>query len=201
MAKSPVKNFKVVVIGGSAGSLEVVLHIVEQLPANPKAVFIIILHRKNDKESILQSLIAQKTTLTVIEVEDKEMIHPDTIYLAPPDYHLLIENETIFSLDGSHKINFSRPSIDVTFESVADMFKDRVIGILLSGSNADGAQGLFTIKNMGGRTIAQNPDTAEVGYMPQQAIKMECVDYVLDGDQIAITLLNELAKARTEHLE
>ena len=198
MAEGPVKNFKVVAIGGSAGSLEVVLHIVERLPANPGAIFIIILHRKNDRESILQTLIAQKTRLKVVEVEDKEVIVPGTIYLAPPDYHLLIENELNFSLDGSEKINFSRPSIDVTFESVAEMFKDRVIGILLSGSNADGAQGMERIKNMGGRTIAQNPDTAEVGYMPQQAIKMQCVDDIVDGEKIVITLLNELGLSETD---
>ena len=120
MAKSPVKNFKVVVIGGSAGSLEVVLHIVEQLPANPRAVFIIILHRKNDKESILQSLIAQKTTLKVIEVEDKEMIHPDTIYLAPPDYHLLIENEIVDVPD------FPVDRLDVMSDRVVDAAKSRI---------------------------------------------------------------------------
>lgn len=192
MAEGPVKNFKVVAIGGSAGSLEVVLHIVERLPANPSAIFVVILHRKNDKDSVLQNLISQKTRLNVVEVEDKEVIHEGSIYLAPPDYHLLVENELIFSLDASEKINFSRPSIDVTFESVAEIFKDRVIGILLSGSNADGARGMEAIKNMGGRTIAQNPDTAEVGYMPQQAIKMGCVDHIVDGNKIVMTLLREL---------
>lgn len=192
MAEGAVNNYKVVAIGGSAGSLETVLDIIQQLPDSPGAVFIIVVHRKNDKESILQNLIAQKTRLTVVEVEDKEMIRPNTIYLAPPDYHLLVENESTFSLDASDKIHFSRPSIDVTFESIAEIFKERVIGILLSGSNADGAQGMARIKSLDGRTIAQNPETSEVGYMPQQAIRLGCVDRVVDGENIGRTLLNEL---------
>jgi two-component system, chemotaxis family, protein-glutamate methylesterase/glutaminase len=192
MAEDAVNNLKVVAIGGSAGSLEPVLEIIQQLPDSPGAVFIIVVHRKNDKESILQNLIAQKTKLTVVEVEDKEMIQPNTIYLAPADYHLLVENESIFSLDASDKIHFSRPSIDVTFESIAEIFKDRVIGILLSGSNSDGAQGMARIKSFGGKTIAQNPETSEVGYMPQQAIKLRCVDQVVDGEKIGRTLLKEL---------
>ncbi|HKH61281.1 MAG TPA: chemotaxis protein CheB [Flavitalea sp.] len=194
MAEDAVRNIKVVAIGGSAGSLEVILDIVQHLPANPAAVFIIVVHRKNDKDSILQNLLSEKTALAVIEVEDKEMIVPNTIYLAPPGYHLLIENETIFSLDGSDKIHFSRPSIDVSFESIAEIFKERVIGILLSGSNADGAQGMAAIKSMGGCTIAQNPKTSEVGYMPQQAIELGCVDHILDNENILSTLMNELGK-------
>ena len=194
MAEDRVKNFKVVAIGGSAGSLEVILDIVRHLPENPAAVFIIVVHRKNDKDSVLQNLLSQKTTLTVIEVEDKEMIVPNTIYLAPPGYHLLIENETTFSLDSSDKIHFSRPSIDVSFESISEIFKERVIGILLSGSNADGAQGLAAIKSMGGRTIVQDPKTSEVGYMPQQAIQLGCVDHILDNEMIVSTLMNELRK-------
>ena len=194
MAEDPVRKTKVVAIGGSAGSLEVIIDIVQHLPENPGAVFIIVLHRKNDKDSILQDLLSQKTALTVIEVEDKEVISPNTIYLAPPGYHLLIENQMTFSLDSSDKIHFSRPSIDVSFESIAEVFKDRVIGILLSGSNADGAQGMAAIKGMGGRTIAQNPKTSEVGYMPQQAIELGCVDHIVDNEKIMGTLITELGK-------
>lgn len=191
MAKDPLSS-RVVVIGGSAGSLEIILKVIKALPHDSGASFIVIVHRKNDKDSILENLLANKTVLTVAEVEDKEMIHPNTIYVAPPDYHLLVENEKTFSLDSSEKVHFSRPSIDVTFESVAEIFKERVIGILLSGSNSDGAAGLNTIKKMGGYTIAQNPQTAEVGYMPAQAIKLGGVDDVLDGQQIPDFLLQKL---------
>lgn len=194
MAKDRVNDFKVVVIGGSAGSLEIVLDIITALPSNPQAVFIIILHRKNDKDSILENLISHKTSLVVTEVEDKEPIVINRIYIAPPDYHLLIENEDCFSLDSSEKVNFSRPSIDVSFESAAEIFRERVIGILLSGANADGANGLSTIKKMGGHTIVQNPRSAEVGFMPQQAIKLGVVDKVMDASQIKHALSKSLEK-------
>lgn len=192
MAEDQVTSSKVVVIGGSAGSLEVIINIIQSLPHETGDVFIVILHRKNDKDSVLEDLFSYKTYLRVSEVEDKDMIQPNTIYIAPPDYHLLVENERLFSLDSSEKVHFSRPSIDVTFESVADTFKDRVIGILLSGANADGAAGIAHIKTMGGHTIVQNPETAEVAFMPQQAIHRGAVDDILDADQIPNTLINLL---------
>jgi len=193
MAEDPVRSFRIVVIGGSAGSLEVIINILQELPQDSGAVFIIVVHRKNDKDSILENLLSYKTSLKVIEVEDKDPIIPNTIYLAPPDYHLLIENEQNFSLDSSEKVHFSRPSIDVTFESVAGIFSTRVIGILLSGANADGAAGLSSIKKMGGFTIVQNPETAEVGFMPQQAIHRGAVDYILDANKIPAALIKELS--------
>lgn len=192
MAKDSLIGFKVVVIGGSAGSLETVLSIIQKLPTNPQAVFVIILHRKNDKDSILEDLISYKTNLEVIEVEDKEPIVVNTIYIAPPDYHLLVENEQCFSLDSSEKVHFSRPSIDVSFESIAEVFRERVTAILLSGANADGAHGMAVIKNCGGYTIAQDPATAEVGYMPQQAIDLGVVDSVLHPNLIPQSLIKRL---------
>lgn len=180
MAESTVTPPKIVVIGGSAGSLEVVLAMLEKLPPAPNAVFILVLHRKNDKDSPLENLLSYKTKLPVKEVEDKEPIARNHIYIAPPDYHLLIEDEVSFSLDSSEKINFSRPSIDVTFESVADVFQDRVIGVLLSGANSDGAKGLLHIREMGGYTIVQNPEQADIGYMPQQAVNLQAAMEIVD---------------------
>ena len=119
--------------------------------------------------------------MQVKEVEDKEFIVPNAIYVAPPDYHLLVEDEYSFSLDSAEKIHFSRPSIDVTFESVSEKFGQRAIGILLSGANADGAEGLGCIKEAGGITIAQDPASADVGFMPQQAINLGIVDHVVDA--------------------
>lgn len=140
MAQDKITRYKIIAIGGSAGSLEVVLKIVEALPAVTSSVFIIVLHRKNGPDSILADLFSSKTTLPVKEVEDKEPISPGAIYIAPPDYHLLIEDEENFALDSSEKVQYSRPSIDVSFQSVADCFGAAVLGILLSGANADGAQ-------------------------------------------------------------
>ena len=191
MAENQMNGFKVVAIGGSAGSLEVILAIVQGLPKSPGVAIIIIVHRKNDLESILGNLLSYKTHLPVREVEDKDPILPDQVYIAPPDYHLLIEDEHTFSLDSSEKINFSRPSIDVTFESVAETFGERTIAILLSGANSDGASGLLKIRQSGGYTIVQNPATADIGYMPQQAISLGAAQYVLDAEEL-VAVLNRL---------
>ncbi len=185
MAKNALGTRRYLVVGGSAGSLEVILNLVAHLPEHPNAVIIVVVHRKKDNDSILVDLLASRTRLPVREVEDKDPILINTIYLAPPDYHLLIERTDLFSLDSSEKIHFSRPSIDVTFESVAEAFGERVIGILLSGANADGAFGLAKIRKAGGYTIVQDPTTADVGYMPQQALNLTPVDQVLPAAGIA----------------
>ena len=185
MEKNKITTGAVIVIGGSAGSLEVILDITNRLPLYTTAVIIIIVHRKIDNDSILEDLVAHKTLYAVKEVEDKDAIIPGTIYIAPPDYHLLIENKDLFSLDSSEKIHFSRPSIDVTFESVAEIFTNRVMGILLSGANADGAAGLACIKELGGHTLVQNPATAEMSIMPQQAINRNIVDTIAEPAQIS----------------
>jgi two-component system chemotaxis response regulator CheB len=185
MAKDEVNINKVVAIGGSAGSLEVILNLIQRLPYVSTALLIVIIHRKSDNDSILEDLFAHKTLIPVKEVEDKDPIIPGTIYIAPPDYHLLIENERTFSLDSSEKVHYSRPSIDVTFESVADTFTTRVMGVLLSGANADGAAGLARIKQMGGCTLVQTPETAEIDFMPRQAINLNIVDTIAAPAQIS----------------
>ena len=188
MAQDDVRKHSMVIIGGSAGSLEVILKIVAALSEQSGASYVIVVHRKNDPDSILKALLTTRTTMPVKEVEDKEDVLPDTIYIAPPDYHLLFENDLIFSLDSSEKIHYSRPSIDVTFESAAEIFGSSVVGILLSGANADGANGLKKIKQSGGLVIVQNPETAEVGFMPQQAVDLVKADAIIDGGQIGFFL-------------
>jgi len=139
---------------------------------------------------VLAHLFSSRTKFKVKEVEDKDSISPGYIYIAPPDYHLLVENENCFSLDSSEKIYFSRPSIDVTFESVAQVFGDAVIGVLLSGANADGAQGLSIIKQTGGFTIVQDPKSAEVDFMPRQAIEQLEPDAIVNAAQLPAFLNN-----------
>ena len=195
MAKDALDTRRHLVIGGSAGSLEVILNLVAQLPRLPNAVVIIVVHRKKDNDSILVDLLSSRTRLPVKEVEDKEPMLLNTVYLAPPDYHLLIERADLFSLDSSEKIQFSRPSIDVTFESVAEAFGNKTIGILLSGANADGAAGLAKIRQAGGYTIVQDPATADVGFMPQQALELTPVDRVLPAGEIP-ALLEKLLGTR-----
>jgi len=139
------------------------------------------------------NLLSTKTSLPVKEVEDKEALLPGRIYIAAPDYHLLIEDEHSFSLDSSEKINYSRPSIDVSFESVAGVFGKAVVGVLLSGASVDGAKGLQNIKSAGGYTIAQDPASADMGYMPQQAISFGQVDAIVNGKDIP-AFIRELLK-------
>ncbi len=191
MAQDRLSKYKLVAIGGSAGSLDVVMKMIAQLPATMQATIVVVLHRKNANDSILVDIFSAKTKLPVKEVEDKELLLPGTIYLAPPDYHLLIEDAQNFSLDSSEKVHYSRPSIDVTFESVADVFGDAAIGILLSGANADGAKGLLKIKQNGGYTIAQDPASAEVGFMPQQAILLDAARTVVSAGNLP-QLLHDL---------
>lgn len=195
MAENALEQPRCLVVGGSAGSLEIILNLVARLPEPPGAVVILVVHRKKDNDSILASLVASRTQLPVREVEDKDPIQPDTIYLAPPDYHLLIERDDQFSLDTSEKIHHSRPSIDVTFESVAEAFGQRAIGILLSGANADGAAGMASIKSAGGLTLVQDPATAEVDYMPRQAIGQGPIDHILSPESISDLLHTLLGKA------
>lgn len=192
MAENSIGKYKMVVIGGSAGSLEVIMKIVSLLPANLNTSFVIIVHRKNSPDSILSNVLSTRTSLLVKEVEDKERILPATIYLAPADYHLLFENEVSFSLDSSEKIHHSRPSIDITFESAAEVFGSSLIGILLSGANADGSEGIKKVAESGGHTIVQDPLSAEVGFMPQQAINLVSPNAILHGNEIGTYLRNIL---------
>lgn len=184
--------FQVVIIGGSAGALEVVLNIVATVDETAPYAFVIILHRKSSSDSSLAGILADKTKWRVKEVDDKDSIAAQHIYIAPGDYHLLIEKDGSFSLDDSEKINYSRPSIDAGFESAADAYGEKLVAVLLSGANADGAEGMKSIKEKGGTCIVQDPSSAEVAYMPNEAISRLKVDHITDGKQIG-KLLNELA--------
>lgn len=180
-----ISNCKVLIIGGSAGSLEVLMKIFPKLSDIHSFAIVIILHRKNTEDTILEELIALKTTIPVQEVEDKVALQPGFIYIAPSDYHLLFEKNNLLSLDVSEKINFSRPSIDVAFESAAEVYGSALIGLLLSGANADGTQGLKAIKNNGGITVIQKPETALMEFMPNHAIRNTDPDYILDVEEMA----------------
>ena len=179
------KHCEALLIGGSAGSLEVILKLLPGLdPALPFPI-ILVLHRKSGKDDILTNLLAGKTEMMVKEVEEKEEMLPATIYIAPPNYHLLIENDHTFSLDASEKVNFSRPSIDVTFQSAAEVFKENLVCLLLSGANSDGTAGLKIVKEFGGAALVQDPDSAVVSLMPESAIANVEVDAVLKSSEMS----------------
>jgi two-component system, chemotaxis family, protein-glutamate methylesterase/glutaminase len=178
-------SYKVLVIGGSAGSLDVMLHVLPDLRRDLSLSIVVVLHRKSFQDSTLVDLFSAKTGLNVKEADEKEPLLPGTIYIAPADYHLLIENDRTFSLDYSEKINYSRPSIDVTFESVADIYGTESVALLLSGANADGVDGLKAIRDAGGLVLVQNPTTADVAYMPQHAIDELEVSQIINPTAMA----------------
>lgn len=172
------------IIGGSAGSLDVLLKVLPVVDITIKFPIIIIIHRKNGSDSLLTELLSSRTRLPVKEIDEKERILPGTVYIAPSDYHLLIEQDHTFSLDYSEKVNYSRPSIDVTFQSAAEVYKQNLVCLLLSGSNADGVNGLKSVKSWGGTVFIQNPETAQVSYMPAQAKIHVEIDRILNIDEI-----------------
>jgi two-component system chemotaxis response regulator CheB len=178
-------RFKTVIIGGSAGSLTVLFDVLPALDPHLKTSIILVLHRKNSGDSSLSELLSSKTILPLKEIDDKDPVLSGNIYLAPADYHVLIEKNYFFSLDVSEKINFSRPSLDVTFESAADAFGTSLTAILLSGSNNDGTAGLKAVQEAGGMIIVQKPETANMAYMPQHAINNLSVDHILDPKEIS----------------
>jgi two-component system chemotaxis response regulator CheB len=182
MAQDEIK--RVFIIGGSSGSFDVLLNLMPNLHSLDSAAIIIVLHRKNAYDTTLTDVLSYRTAIEIKEVEEKEPLLPGIIYIAPADYHLLIEKDYTFSLDVSERINYSRPSIDVSFETAAEAFEQKLIGILLSGSNMDGAKGLQVIKEFGGVTIVQDPQSAESPFMPQQAIDKGAVDYILKPAEI-----------------
>lgn len=191
MAEGKINNiYECLLIGGSAGSLDVIMQILPALRPDLGLAVILILHRKTG-ESLLPDLLGDKTTWAVKEAEEKESIEKNTIYIAAADYHLLIEEDKTFSLDYSEKVNFSRPAIDVTFETAVEVYGASIAALLLSGANGDGTDGLAQIKAAGGLTIVQDPIEACVSYMPQHAIDTVKVDYVSPTTEI-IEIINRL---------
>ncbi|AZA83138.1 chemotaxis protein CheB [Chryseobacterium lactis] len=178
-------NIELIMIGGSAGSLQVIIEMIKKLDDTLKAPIVLVLHRKAQSGNILQTLLQQFTKIPVTEVEDKTEIQNNTIYIVPADYHLLFENRKNMSLDSSEKMNYSRPSIDVAFRSAAEIYGENMIAILLSGANADGVEGLSYIKKNNGKVWIQDPETAEVDYMPRHAIEEIEYDLIIRPANLA----------------
>lgn len=160
-----------IVMGGSWGGLQASLSVLSGLPDTYPLPIILVLHRLKNAESDLQGLLSRKLRLPVQEVEEKESIRGGHVYLAPSNYHVLIEKNRTFSLDVSEQENYSRPSIDVTFSSAAEVYRAHTAGILLSGASEDGSSGLRDIRNSGGLALVQDPSEAEAATMPAAGIR------------------------------
>jgi two-component system chemotaxis response regulator CheB len=174
-----------VVIGASAGGVEALTAILPALSPQLLPPVFIVLHLPRDKPSVLAEIFARKCAVPVREAEDKETVARGTIYFAPSNYHLLVDVGPQLSLSADDPVHHSRPSVDVLFESAADVYGRRLLGIILSGANEDGACGLAAIHDAGGVTVVQSPETARAPNMALAALKLRPADRVLPLNEIA----------------
>jgi two-component system chemotaxis response regulator CheB len=181
-----------IVIGASAGGVEALSILLPALPATLRASVFIVLHLPRERPSLLVEIFAPKCAVPVREAEDKVRVEPGTVYFAPPDYHLLLDKGPQLALSIDEVVHCSRPSIDVLFESAADVYAEHLMGIILTGANADGSAGLAAIHRAGGVTVVQDPNSAQVPLMVLSALKRGLPDFVLPLDKIA-GLLRTLA--------
>jgi two-component system, chemotaxis family, protein-glutamate methylesterase/glutaminase len=178
------KKFEAIVIGGSAGSFKPLCQLLSAIPPDFQTPIILCLHRLKTIPTGFAEVLNSVSAIKVIEPFDKQEIQKGNIYLAPSNYHLYIESNLTFSLSTEELINFSRPSIDITLESAAKIYKEKLLGIIYSGANTDGVNGMKKIQNNNGFTIAQNPDESQVNTMPLGAIKKKCIKLVLKSEEI-----------------
>ncbi len=175
---------KYIIIGGSAGSFQIILALLEALPKNYPFPIFLVLHRlKNVRTGFVEAL-STKTKINIVEPSDKELIESGNIYIAPANYHTYLEFDNTVLLSTEETVNHSRPSIDVTFNSAAYSQKENVVGVLLSGANKDGAEGLHRIHKMGGTTVVQAPNDARISTMPQAAIDLFEPTKIMTAEEI-----------------
>lgn len=182
---APAKPFDAIVIGGSAGSIEALAVLLPALPATQRAAVFIVLHLPRDRPSLLCDIFQPRCALPLREAQDKEPVEAGTVYFAPPDYHLLVDAGPTLALSVDDPVHFSRPSIDVLFESAADAYAGRLLAILLSGANYDGARGIAAVQAAGGTTIVQDPESAPMSTMPEAALQLCTPAHVLPPQRIA----------------
>lgn len=184
-------KYEAIVIGVSAGGLAALNQVLPQLGSYFPQHVMIVQHMRPDADNFLADHFNKLCQATVKEAEDKETPQPGTIYFAPANYHLMVEADKRFALSGQERVNFSRPSIDVLFETAAEAYLEKLVGVILTGANSDGTAGLIKIKNMGGLTVVQSPQTAEAHAMPQSAIENLEVDHIIPLDAMG-AFLNSL---------
>jgi two-component system chemotaxis response regulator CheB len=186
-------TFDLIVVGASLGGLHALESIFAALPGDFIVPLAVVQHRHRDSDDTLRLVLQRAATLPIYEAEDKQPIEPGAIYLAPADYHLLVERGS-FALSTEGPVNHARPSIDVLFESAAAAYEARLLGLVLTGASADGAQGLALIKARGGCTVVQDPASAECRVMPEAAIAATAVDHVVPLTTI-VPLLTKLCQS------
>jgi two-component system chemotaxis response regulator CheB len=181
-------SYKAVVIGGSAGSFQGVVKILSQLPKGFPLPIIMALHRLKHVRNGFVEALSIKSVVQVTEPNDKETIKKGSVYLAPANYHMSVELGNNFALSTEEMVNNSRPAIDITLSSCAFVYKEKLLGILLSGANRDGALGMKHIHERGGTTIVQEPTECMIDTMPKAALGITKIDHVMRIDEIVETL-------------
>jgi two-component system chemotaxis response regulator CheB len=182
-------RIEAIVIGASAGGVEALGLILPALPATFRPSLLIVVHLPRERPSLLVEIYEKRCALPIREADDKEPIEPGTVYFAPPDYHMLVERNRSIALSTEEPVHYSRPSVDVLFESAADVYGDRLLGVILTGANQDGAAGLHAIHRAGGVTVVQQPDSAKVPVMIVSALQRNPADLVLSLPEIAALLV------------
>lgn len=193
-SKDRVRSFEAVVMGVSAGGLDALQTILPALPVEFPLPILIVQHRHPDSDEGLSRVLNEASKICVKEAEEGEFLEAGTAYLAPPNYHVLVERDHSLVLTVDDPVNHARPSVDVLFESAADVFRDRLIGVILTGAGCDGAKGLYRIHALGGLTVVQDPSSALIPSMPQAALTLvPAVDYCVPLREIAPLLLRLVA--------
>ena len=176
--------YKAIMIGGSAGSFQVITKILNAIPKNYPLPLLLCLHRLKHVRSGFVEALSLKAGINIVEPVDKQQIKPGNAYLAPANYHMYIELANRIALSTEDAVNHSRPSIDLSFITAASAYREKLVGIILSGANRDGAYGLKKVKDNGGLTIVQDPKTCEVKTMTEASMELTKVDHVFNVDQI-----------------
>lgn len=192
------QRYEAVVVGASAGGMQALKTLLCGLPADLPMAVAIVQHVEAGSSGYLSEFLDDSCAFAVREAEEKEPFRTGTAYVAPANYHLLIEPDRTLSLSADDKVNYSRPAIDPLFESAADVFGQSLIGVVMTGASSDGALGLKRIKDRGGRTVVQNPRTAESPFMPQAAVRAADPDHTLDLEDIAPLLVKLSVLKRRE---
>lgn len=182
-------KYRAIVIGASAGGMDAIKYILMPLQEEFPASILIVQHLSPHSDGYMARHLNELCKINIKEADEKEKILPGNVYIAPSNYHLLVEKDETLSLTVDPKVNYSRPSIDVLFESAAEVYENELIGIILTGGNGDGSKGLKRIKEFGGLAIVQDPRTAEADFMPKAAIKASEVDYTLSLNKISNKLI------------
>ncbi len=193
-------SYELVVIGASWGGLHAVRTVLDGLGDSANAAIVLAQHRGAAGGERLAPLLQRHTQLLVREAEDKDRLTPGSVYLAPPDYHTLIESDGTIALSTEAAVRHARPSIDVLFRSAAEAYRERCVGVVLTGANADGAEGLALIKRLGGVAVVQDPRTAERREMPSAALEATNADLVLPLEEIGFFLRGLLVTPSAAHL-